>query len=53
MIEKIENNDNLYLIYELCEGGNLESALLYHGNYSEKETIEILKQLLNGFKTLE
>ncbi len=31
----------------------MESLLLYHGNFNEKETIEILIELCNGFKSLE
>ena len=44
--------NNVYLIYEFCNGGTLESLIKKKKFLSEKEAHHIFKQILNAFKSL-
>ncbi|GAX77057.1 hypothetical protein CEUSTIGMA_g4503.t1 [Chlamydomonas eustigma] len=41
-----EDSDNIYLLLEICEGGDWFDRLLHHGSYSEKDTAEVARVML-------
>lgn len=47
-----KTTNNIYLIIEYCNEGDLMQHLKARGRLTEEETIEFLVQILNGFKTL-
>eukprot|EP01016_Furgasonia_blochmanni_P015649 TRINITY_DN1864_c0_g1_i1.p1 TRINITY_DN1864_c0_g1~~TRINITY_DN1864_c0_g1_i1.p1 ORF type:complete len:736 (-),score=195.35 TRINITY_DN1864_c0_g1_i1:680-2887(-) len=50
-IKKTKNN--LYMISEYCEGGNVESYIKSKGGYlSETESIKLMRGVIQGFKVL-
>lgn len=49
-IRKTQNN--IYLIIEYCNEGDLMQYLKKRGKLTEEETVEFLVQILNGFKSL-
>ena len=51
-IEILRTSNNFYLIYEYCNGGDLEHLLKRRKLLPEKEALEILKQILSAFKVL-
>ena len=51
-IEILRSKNNTYYVYEYCNEGDLEKYLKKKRRISEKETISILKDLLNAFKDL-
>lgn len=48
----LKTANNIYLIYELCTGGNLEQLLDIRKFIPEKEAVDIFRQLLNGCRTI-
>lgn len=52
LIDVFNSKNNLYLVYEFCNGGNLEEHIQKQGLLREQEVIEKLSQLLNAFETL-
>ncbi|KAL4497423.1 hypothetical protein ABPG73_020520 [Tetrahymena malaccensis] len=50
--EMLKTSNNMYLIYEYCNGGTLEQAIHRKKFLSEGETIKIFSQLLNAFKAM-
>lgn len=51
-MEMLRTSNNMYLIYEYCNGGTLEQAINRKHFLSEAESVKILAQLLNGFKAM-
>lgn len=47
-----KTTNNIYLMIEYCNEGDLMQYLKKRGKLTEEETIEFLVQILNGFKTL-
>lgn len=45
-IENFEDEDNLYIILEICDGQELFQKLMINKNFTEAESIKIMKQLL-------
>ena len=41
-----EQNDSLYLVQEYIQGQNLQKIYLHRGAFSEKQTLEILREIL-------
>lgn len=48
LIEVLETVNNIYLVSEYCEGGDLRE-LIKNGPVSEKELVNILGQILNAY----
>jgi calcium-dependent protein kinase len=42
-----EDKQNLYLIMELCSGGELFDRIIAKGSYSEMEAATIIRQIVN------
>ncbi|EGR31283.1 protein kinase domain protein [Ichthyophthirius multifiliis] len=52
-ISHYSDDQNYYIFTEYCEGGNLRTYIQRRGGYlQENQSIEILNQLINGFKDL-
>jgi len=51
-IELFNSKNNLYLVYEFCEGGNLEEYIQKYGVLSEPNALERFLQLVNAFESL-
>ena len=51
-IEMLKTANNIYFVYEFCNGGTLEDVLSEKGNLSENEALDYFKQILNGFKSI-
>ena len=51
-VEILRSSNNTYYVYEYCNGGDLEKYLKNKRRLSEKETMGILKNLLNAFRDL-
>ena len=51
-LDIIELNDNDYLVYEFCNGGDLKRYLKYFKNFDEKMIQNILRQILLGLNRL-
>ena len=51
-LEMLKSQNNMYLVYEFCNGGTLEEAIKAKKFLDEKRSIEVFLQLLNAFKTL-
>ena len=49
-IDFIETSNNKYIILQLCDGGDFETHLKDNNYFDEYQSIEYLKQLINGFK---
>jgi serine/threonine protein kinase len=49
-IKKTQNN--IYLMLEYCNEGDLQQELKRMGKFSEQTSVEYLCQILNAFKTL-
>ncbi|OMJ75331.1 hypothetical protein SteCoe_25525 [Stentor coeruleus] len=50
--EMLEDENNFYIITELCEGGSLKDRLKKSNRFTEKKTLDILKQVLEGVEYL-
>jgi len=48
----LKTTNNMYLVYEYCEGGTLEKDLFKKHHFSEVESLKIFKQVLNAFRSL-
>ncbi|KAM3135315.1 hypothetical protein pb186bvf_012613 [Paramecium bursaria] len=51
-IELISSSNNLYLVYQYCNGGNLEEYIQKRKYLSEMESLEKFMQILNAFESL-
>lgn len=51
-VEMIKTANHIYLIYEFCEGGNLDQEMRKSRFFPEKRALLYFKQLMNAFKTL-
>lgn len=51
-IEMLRTQNNVYLVYEYCNGGTLEDIIKKKKILTEKEALHIFAQILNGFKSL-
>jgi serine/threonine protein kinase len=51
-IEILRTSNNFYLVYEYCNGGDLERLLKKRKLLPEKEANHILSQILQAFKVL-
>ena len=49
--DKLNTANNIYMIYEYCNGGTLEQ-LIYKSNLSMEQTLDFLDQLIQGFKAI-
>ena len=49
----IRTENNFYLIYEYCDGGNLDEYIYKNKFLSEKEALEILIQLVKALIEME
>ena len=45
-----EDEENVYMVLELCEGGNLYRLLKQHGPLREREAAKVIKQLLQSLQ---
>eukprot|EP00457_Paulinella_chromatophora_P006455 gb/GEZN01006473.1/.p1 GENE.gb/GEZN01006473.1/~~gb/GEZN01006473.1/.p1 ORF type:complete len:503 (+),score=77.21 gb/GEZN01006473.1/:68-1576(+) len=50
--EVYEDEENLYLVMELCQGGELFDRIQEKGNYSEKEAATVLRQMFQAINFL-
>ena len=48
----IKTCNNIYLVYEYCEGGTLDQQIRKYGKLPEKQALLYFKQLMNAFKSL-
>jgi calcium-dependent protein kinase len=46
LFETFEDGRNIYLVMELCQGGELFDRILAEGHFSEKQAAELMKQIL-------
>ncbi|KAM3138937.1 hypothetical protein pb186bvf_008950 [Paramecium bursaria] len=51
-IEMLKTQNNMYLIYDFCNGDTLEALIQKRKYLSEPETMKIFAQMLNAFKSL-
>lgn len=51
-IEMLKTTNNMYLVYEFCDGGTLEDYLQKKHHFSEAESLKFFQQLLNAFKSI-
>ena len=52
LLKVLKTQNHIYIIYELCTGGNLEELLDKKKFLSEAEAIKYFKQVLHGCRTL-
>ena len=52
LFEVFEDSENIFLVLQLIEGGELFDRIIERGNYSEKEAAKIVKQILEAVKYL-
>ena len=50
-VESFENANNIYLVMEYCNDGNMEHYIKNH-DLAEKDVIALFRQIINGFKYL-
>ena len=48
LYETIEDNNSIYLVTEICEGGELFDEILARNRFEEKDAAPIMKQLLSA-----
>ena len=48
LFEVFEDKDHIFLITELCQGGELFDAILSNEQFTEKRAAEIIKQILSA-----
>lgn len=51
-IEMLKTSNNMYLIYEFCNGDTLEAFIQKRKFLTEPETMKIFAQILNAFRCL-
>jgi serine/threonine protein kinase len=51
--EMLRTTNNMYMVYEFCNGGNLEEYLRKKRRLSEKEAFSFIKQVINACYSLE
>jgi serine/threonine protein kinase len=51
-LEMLKTSNNMYLIYEFCNGGTLEHLINKKKFLSETESMKYLCQLINAFRSL-
>lgn len=49
-IELLQTNNNIYLIYEYCNGGTLEEKIEKQGKLEESIALDHLSQMLTGLE---
>jgi len=52
LIEIYEDDENVYIVMELVDGSELFDRIVDKGYYSEKNTVHIVKQILNAVQYL-
>lgn len=48
-LDVMESTNNYYIVQEYCDGGDLRGHLTKRGCFPEKEAINIIAQVCNGF----
>eukprot|EP00397_Hematodinium_sp_SG-2012_P002780 GEMP01002788.1.p1 GENE.GEMP01002788.1~~GEMP01002788.1.p1 ORF type:complete len:602 (+),score=113.76 GEMP01002788.1:79-1806(+) len=48
LFETFQDSRNIYLVMEVCEGGELFSRILDAGSFNERDAASIVKQILNA-----
>jgi serine/threonine protein kinase len=51
-IELIQTQNNVYLIYEYCNGGTLEQLIQSQGRLKEQEAVELMRQIIKGMQSV-
>ena len=51
-IELIQTQNNVYLIYEYCNGGTLEQLIQSQGRLQEQEAVELMRQIIKGMQSV-
>jgi len=53
-VDTFSNNQNVYILTEFCNGGDMEEYLKKKGGrLREDEALEYLRQVLNGFRVID
>lgn len=52
LLDVYQTNNNMYIVTEFCEDGDLRSYIKKKKKLAESEAIRILKDILSGFKYL-
>lgn len=47
-----KTHNNIYMVYEYCNEGDMSEYLRKKGHLSEEEAVKYFNEILNGFKTL-
>jgi len=50
--QMLRTTNNMYMIYEFCNGGNLEELLHKKKVFTENEALGLFKQIVNGYFSL-
>jgi calcium-dependent protein kinase len=48
LYEVFEDKTKIYLITELCDGGELFDEIIERGNFTEKDAASVIKQVLSA-----
>lgn len=51
-VEMLQSQNNVYLVYEFCNGGTLEDIIKKKKILNEKEALVIFQQIMNAFRSL-
>ena len=51
-VDHFHTDEQLFIVTEFCNGGDLEDYIRNNGKLTEKEALGFLKNILNGFKGL-
>lgn len=51
-VEMLQTCNNVYLVYEFCNGGTLENLIQRKKFLGETEALQVFQQILNAFKSL-
>ena len=52
LLDVVQTNNNTYIVSEFCNGGDLKDYITKKGKLPESEAIEIIRDVLKGFKEL-
>ena len=52
LLDVYQTSNNMYIVTEFCEEGDLAGWLKNKKKGTEKESLKMLKDILNGFKYL-